>query len=512
MSVTEPPARPVEKFPTGIPGFDHVSGDGLPAGEATLVAGTTGTGKTVLAAQFLVAGITGFAQPGVFVAFEEPPDKIRRFMAGFGWDIGSWEADGTWAFVDATPTGEIEVVIGDDLDFGPLVARVGAAVEATGARRVVIDSLSAPLVRFGDLASVRAGLGRLVNGLDALGVTTVITVERPQDYNGVSRFGVEEFVVDNIVLLRYPLQAEHRRRTVEVLKFRGTPHRQGEYPFAIDGTGINVIPLSSIRLHQPSSPVRVSLGNPGIDEMCGGGPFRDSVILVSGATGTGKSLVAVGFLAAAGPDDRALLVAFEESPEQLTRNAGHFGYDLEGLQAAGRLRIMSAYPESGSLEQHLVAIKAAIDEYRPTRVALDSLSALERIACTRGTHEFIVGLTAYLKQEEITGLMTTTTTSLLGGTSATGVEASTLIDMIILLRYIEVYGELRRGVTVLKIRGSDHDKTIREFVIGPHGVAVGAPFRTTSGILAGATLQLAGDETARVGAMFPESPGPGAGG
>ena len=497
------PGSPLARVSTGIPGLDHVTGGGLPDGEVTLLAGTTGTGKTVMASQFLVAGITDFAEPGVYVTFAEGPEKIRRFTGTFGWDVGAWETQGKWAFVDASPGPEREVVVGEDFDFTALVARITAAVNDIRARRVVLDSVSHVLSRLGDRVGVRAQLYLLIAGLEALDVTTIITAERDHDFNGVTRFGVEEFVADNIVILRNSLSTETRRRTVEAFKFRGAPHRRGEYPFAIwPDRGALVVALSDLELTHPSTETRISLGNPDLDAMCGGGPFQDSVILVTGPTGTGKTLLSLEYLAAAGEDGRALLVAFEESPDQLARNARASGHDLNAMQASGQLKLLSQYPESASLEQHLLRIQRAIDEFHPTRVAVDSLSGLERNAGDREFHEFLVGLTWLLKSRGITGLFTTTTSSLVAEPSASGLEASTLLDMIILVRYVEVFGEVRRGIAILKMRGSDHEKTIREITIGPDGTRLGAPFRTTTGILAGTPLQLLGEEATRVTTLF----------
>jgi len=237
--------------------------------------------------------------------------------------------------------------------------------------------------------------------------------------------------------------------------------------------------------------------------MCGGGPFRDSIILVSGPTGTGKTLMAVAYVSGALADDeRALLFAFEESREQLCRNALGWDVDIEAMEAAGRLKVIAAYPESGSLEDHLVIIKDAIDDFKPTRVALDSLSAIQRLSTVQGFREFMIGLTAFLKEAEVMGLFTSTTESLLGGSSVSDLAVSTLTDMIVLLRYVEMYGEVKRGVTVLKMRGSAHDATIREFTIDSAGMRIGLPFRRTIGILEGTTSQIAGNEGERVDSVF----------
>ncbi len=507
MSGTLTAGSPLPRLATGIPGLDHITGGGLPEGSVTLLAGTTGTGKSVLGGQFLAAGITDHAQPGVLVTLEESPHKIRRFLGTFGWDIRAWEAQGTFAFVDASPGGDHEVFVGEEFDFTALLARVRATVERIGAKRVVLDSLSHVFARLGNPARVRGQLHWLVSAFEALGVTTVVTTERDHDYGGIARFGVEEFVADNIIILRNVLDGEKRRRTIEAFKLRGAAHRGGEFAFAIlPDRGVVIVALSELELTHPSSDVRISFGNRDVDAMCGGGPFQDSVILISGPTGTGKTLLSLEFLAAAGDTERSLLVAFEESPEQLARNARHWGHDLDAMQTAGRLRVLSQYPEAAPLAHHLLSIQHAVEQFRPNRVVLDSLSAIERGAPVAAFHEFLLGLTSFLKARGVTALFTTTTASLLGVPSAAGIEASTLLDTIVLLRYVEVYGGLRRGIVILKVRGSDHDKTIREFTISSKGTQLGEPFHTTTGILAGESLQLLGDEKARVEALYSNPP------
>lgn len=488
----------VQKIRTLIEGFDDISHGGLPLGRATLVSGTSGTGKTLFSIQFVYLGIVYFDEPGVFVTFEESPTDIIKNARSFNWDLQKLIDEGKLFILDASPDPEGQEVIGN-FDLSALIERLQYAINKYKAKRVSIDSITAVFQQYEATSVVRREIFRLVARLKQIGVTTIITTERTEEYGPIAAFGVEEFVADNVAIVRNVLEGERRRRTMEILKLRGTTHMKGEYPFTITNHGINIFPLGAMRLTQRSSNVRVSSGVKTLDEMCGGGFFKDSIILVTGATGTGKTLLVSKFLQNGCLNgERAILFAYEESRAQLSRNAYSWGIDFEELEKKGLLKILCAYPESAGLEDHLQIIKSEIAEFKPARIAIDSLSALARGVSNNAFRQFVIGVTGFAKQEEITGFFTNTNDQFLGAHSITESHISTITDTILLLQYVEIRGQMSRAINVFKMRGSWHDKGIREYTISAEGPEITDSFSNYEGIISGSPTRVEVNEKAEL--------------
>ncbi|MEM8602696.1 MAG: circadian clock protein KaiC [Cyanobacteria bacterium P01_H01_bin.121] len=484
----------VQKIRTMIEGLDDISHGGLPVGRTSLLSGTSGTGKTLISVQFLYNGITYFNEPGILVTFEESPTDIIKNAHSFGWDLQQFIDDGKLFILDASPDPEGQDIVGN-FDLSALIERIQYAIRKYKAKRASIDSITAVFQQYDAASVVRREIFRLVARLKQIGVTTIMTTERVEEYGPIARYGVEEFVSDNVLVVRNVLEGERRRRTMEILKLRGTTHMKGEYPFTVTDEGVSIFPLGAMRLTQRSSNVRVSSGVTTLDEMCGGGFFKDSIILATGATGTGKTMLVSKFLEDACKNkERAILFAYEESRAQLLRNAYSWGIDFEEMEHQGLLKIICAYPESAGLEDHLQIIKTEIAKVKPSRIAIDSLSALDRGVSNNAFRQFVIGVTGYAKQEEITGFFTNTTDQFMGSHSITDSHISTITDTILLLQYVEIRGEMSRVINVFKMRGSWHDKGIREFVISANGPEIKDSFRQYERIISGAPSRIAVDE------------------
>jgi len=476
----------VTKRETGIAGFDEITMGGLPPGRATVVAGQAGSGKTVFVGQFLAEGIRR-GESGVFVSLEEPVQDLRANLETLGHDIPAWEAANDWRFVDASPLvrlGPQELTV-EPYRMETLTAQIGHAIDATGAQRLVLDSVNGVLALPDDAAMARQALRGLIGTLRPLGLAIMITVETSEDPQAMSSFGIEEFVADNVVLMHNLKEGRVRRRTIEVLKMRGAMHHKGEASFTVlPGRGVVVLPASRRPSARDTPVARITSGNERLDAMFHGGLFGASSTLVAGATGTGKTLIATEFLGGGvQAGERALLLAYDESHDQVMRNAAGWGHDFAAAQERDLLCVSTFYPEAASLDDHFVAIQNLVRQFRPARVAVDSLSALERLGTAESYREFVTRLTAFFKSEGIATLVTLASAGLPIPDSDTEAHIAALADAIVLLRHVEVDSAMRRAVLVLKMRGSAHDEQIRSFTITETGMQVGDPFAGVAGVL-----------------------------
>jgi circadian clock protein KaiC len=461
----------IERAPSGIPGFDTIAHGGLPRGRATILAGMPGSGKTLFGLSFLRGGVADEGEAGIYVTFEERPKEVLRNAESFGWGLDQMIADRKLTLLDASFQ-DTELRIGA-FDLDGVIARIEHIAAETGARRLVVDSLSAILARFTSVGDARAWMLALVTGIRDLGLTALLLIERRDEGDHLRVTSVESVVADAVILLRNSLDGSVRRRTLEVVKLRGGSHERGAFPSAISaGSGFEVIPLAATKLERQASNERSSFGHEVIDAMTCGGLLKNTITLVRGPSGVGKSLLTATFLKA-GIDagEQVLMFSFEESPAEIVRNAASVGLDLRDGHADGRLRIAARYPERLTLEDLLAQLKSDIERYKPTRIGLDSLSALSRSASPGSARDFVVAFTTYLKEQEIAGLMTEQCDAAVGiGGLAHDSFAASLADAVMLLRFDLEANRVTRSLTVVKQRGSAHATDVRPFRITSSGL------------------------------------------
>jgi len=485
-------AKKLSKVASGIPGFDEISHGGIPKGRTTLVSGTTGSGKTVFSTQFLYEGTVEFDENGVFVTFEETPQDIIRNTKGFGWNIDKLVKENKWAFVDASLDDSSSVEVGQ-YDLGAFLARIAYAIKKVKAKRVVIDSVSALFTHYHDHGVVRRELHKLAANLKKSNVTCILTAERPLEDGGISRYGVEEFVSDNVILLHNrPNLQEERERTVEILKFRGLPHDSEEAPLLVSVKGMNIYPRSKPELRGKGFSQKISTGIKGLDELLCGGVYKNSTTLITGASGSGKTVTTLHFIMeGAKRGEKSLLIEFEESPDQLYRNAASFGWDLKKYVDNGIVELLCHYPEDLRAEKYLQMIQDLVITKKAKRVVFDSISDIQRIYNERKFRTFVIGLNAFLKSHDVTSVFTNTTSQILGVTEITETHLCTASDNIIILKYVELGGQMHRLMSVLKQRGSMHKKDLVEFeVTTENGVEIIGPFKGVENLMNGSARRI----------------------
>ena len=482
-----PANRGLAKAPTGVQGLDEITGGGLPRGRPTLVCGSAGCGKTLLAMEFLVRGATQFGEPGVFMAFEETSAELTQNVRSLGFDLDDLAKQKKLA-IDFVRVERNEIAETGEYDLEGLFVRLNHAIDSIGAKRVVLDTIETLFSGLSNLSILRGELRRLFRWLKDKGVTAVITGESG---NGtLTRHGLEEYVSDCVIHLDHRVMDQVSTRRLRIVKYRGTTHGTNEYPFLIDEDGISVLPVTSLGLQHKVSSERVSSGVPRLDMMLGGeGYFRGSTVLISGTAGSGKTSLAAHFAAAACQrGERCLSFAFEESPGQLVRNMRSIGIDLEPWVKKGLLQFHSSRAAIHGLEMHLATIHKLVRDFQPRVVIIDPIDTLVTAGTRRDATVMLTRLIDFLKMQEITAHLTNLT-SASDSLGDTDMDISSLVDTWLLLRDLELGGERNRVINVLKSRGMAHSNQLREFLLTDRGVELQDVYLGAEGVLTGSARQ-----------------------
>lgn len=473
----------LEKSLTGIKGLDEVTKGGLPKGRPTLVCGGAGSGKTLLAAEFLVRGALQFGEPGVFMSFEETSDELTKNVVSLGFKLDDLVARKKIS-LDYIQIDRSEIEETGEYDLEGLFIRLEHAIASVGAKRVVLDTIETLFSGIPNPAVVRAELKRLFQWLKNKGMTTIITGE--QGEKTFTRHGLEEYVSDCVIFLDHRISEQVSTRRIRVVKYRGSAHDTNEFPFLIDEKGITVMPITSLGLRHTVTNKRVSTGIPRLDAMLGGkGYYRGSSVLISGSAGTGKtSLVAHFADAACRRGERCLYFAFEESESQVMRNMLSIGIDLEQWGKKGLLKYHADRPTIYGLETHLSVMQKMINEFKPAAVIVDPVSNLNAVANNLNVKTMLTRLLNQLKLDRVTTVLTILTQGS-PTPESNDADISSLADTWIRLRDIEFGGERNRGIYILKSRGMAHSNQLREFVLTDKGVNLLDVYVGPSGVLTG---------------------------
>ena len=488
MTSKDPRAAPrdsighqLPKTPTGITGLDALTFGGLPQGRPTLLCGAAGCGKTLFAMTFLVNGARLFDEAGVFMSFEERANDLDVNVASLGYGIGALVASKKLV-IDHVRIERSEIEESGEYDLEGLFVRLGHAIDSIGAKRVVLDTIEALFSGLADTAILRAELRRLFAWLKDRGVTAIITGERGDGQ--LTRYGIEEYVSDCVILLDNRIEDQVTTRRMRVVKYRGSAHGTNEYPFLIDDLGISVLPITSAGLEHAIYEEAVPTGVAGLDEMLGiGGYYRGSSILISGLAGTGKSTFGASFVdAACARGQRCLYFAFEESPDQVVRNMRSVGIDLRRHIDSGLLAFEAARPSLYGFEMHLARMNRDIERVRPDNLVVDPISAFRGPSLE--IHATLVRLADICKTHGITAVFTSL--SAVGDQmDETERSVSSLMDTWLSLRDAEANGERNRVLYLLKSRGMNHSKQLREYRLTNDGIRMVDAYVGPDGVLTG---------------------------
>ncbi|QIB89811.1 circadian clock protein KaiC [Methanosarcina mazei] len=473
--------KSLKKTPTGISGLDDITYGGLPEGRTTLVYGSAGSGKTLMAMEFLVKGAENYGEPGVFMAFEETAEDLAENFASMGFDLDSLEARNK-LIVDYVRIEKSEIEETGEYDLEGLFIRLGLAIDSIGAKRVALDTLEVLFSGFQNEAILRSELRRLFRWLKDRGVTAIVTGERGE--TSLTRYGLEEYVADCVIFLDNRMEEQIATRRLRIIKYRGSKHGTNEYPFMIEEDGMSVLPITSLGLEHEASRERISTGIPRLDTMLGGqGYYRGTTILISGTAGSGKTSFAAQFCkAACEREESCLYFAYEESPDQIIRNMRSIGIDLQPYLDSGLLKIHASRPMAYGLEMHLITMRKFLDTFKPNVVVIDPISNLTNVGTQTDVRLMLTRFIDYLKLRNITAVCT----SLVEHESTAGINAegiSSLMDTWVNLRFFENSNERNRGISVIKSRGMGHSNQIREYLLTDHGIGIQDVYLGPSGDL-----------------------------
>jgi len=461
----------IDKNPTGIRGLDEVLNGGVPKGAMTLLSGGPGAGKTILGLEFLVRGAMA-GQPGILLTFEETEPALKNYAAGFGWNLAELESQGLLAVVSARI--QPEAVLSGDFDLRGVIGILRQKAGSMKAEQVLIDAPDAFLRLLRDISKERTELNLLHEWLREAGMTALMTVKSRTGQASSAQYDFLDYMADCVIHLDQRVLDQVTTRRLRVQKYRGSACGRNEYPFGITDQGIWIIPVTQASLRHAGLGEDLSSGVDRLDEILGGGYRRNACTLLTGNSGTGKTTFACSFaLSMVSLGERIIYLDFEESWDALVSCMLSPGLDMRPAMASGKLKFLSNMPESQGIEEHLIQAFRAIEAFEPHHLIIDAISACRRMGSDRAAFDYLIRIIDHCKQRGITTLLTNLTSTMEPGREITGIDLSSVIDTVIMLRNLEKQGRFVRDLGVLKSRGRAHSNRIHEFRIADNGIEIG---------------------------------------
>ncbi len=464
----------MKQVPTGVSGLDAVLEGGFPRPSIVLIAGAAGTGKTTFAMQSLFNAAKNEESCMYITALSEPIAMINNFMSGFSFYDISLLGKGNVKYVSV----DTETI---HQGSGAIIQEMERNIKTIRPDRIVIDPVN--VFAYGmDEGTRRQFYYDFFSSMKGWNSLVLLTGEFTEDELIKSTLG---YLVDGIIYIGSEPSCGQNIRSLNVLKMRGQDFQGGKHSCRITSDGVVVFPRLPVSVRGSALKERISTGIKGLDRMTDGGFMAGSAILLSGSSGTGKTIIGTQFiLDGLLKKEPGVMVSFEEDAIQIRENSKKFGWNLDEFENKNMLRIISSL--GFDAQELAIQVKETIEEIKAKRLLFDGTATLQRMLPQyMPLPVFMEDMVNYLKNKNTTAIYTNETSNLTGATQITGRGISTIMDAVILLRYVEIRSEMRKAISVLKMRGSNHDKEIREIIIGEKGVEVRLPFTGYSGILSG---------------------------